>query len=174
LRVFDITQDKDFPMSGHEMEKTTVTQFLIALVGALIPVLIVAFLIFKLVMGIQATHVDAVDTKVAAEEVAMRLKPVGEVAIGEAKPDAGGVVDGKKIYEGLCQACHGTGAAGAPKAGDKGAWGSRIAQGKDTLFKHAIGGFTGKSGTMPAKGGNPALSDEEVKAAVEHMIGLSK
>ena len=99
---------------------------------------------------------------------------MGEVAIGEAKPDAGGVVDGKKVYEGLCQACHGTGAAGAPKTGDKGAWGSRIGQGKDTLFKHAIGGFTGKSGVMPAKGGNPALSDEEVKAAVEHMIGLSK
>lgn len=161
-------------MSGHEMEKTTVTQFLIALVGALIPVLIVVFLIFKLVMGIQASHVDAADPKAAAEEIAQRLKPVGEVAIGEAKPDAGGVVDGKKIYEGLCQACHGTGAAGAPKTGDKGAWGSRIGQGKDTLFKHAIAGFTGKSGTMPAKGGNPALSDEEVKAAVEHMIGLSK
>lgn len=162
-------------MSGpEEMEKTTVTQFLIALVGALIPVLIVAFLIFKLVMGIQATHVGAEDTKAAAEEIAKRLKPVGEVAIGEAKPDVGGVVDGKKVYEGLCQACHATGAAGAPKAGDKGAWGPRIAQGKDTLFKHAIGGFTGKSGTMPAKGGNPALSDAEVKAAVEHIIGLSK
>jgi cytochrome c5 len=161
-------------MSGHEMEKTTVTQFLLALVGALIPVLIVAFLIFKLVMGIQATHVDGEDTQAAAEEIAKRLKPVGEVAIGEAKPDAGGVVDGKKIYEGLCQACHGTGAAGAPKAGDKGAWGPRIAQGKDTLFKHALGGYTGKSGTMPAKGGNPALSDEEVKAAVEHLIGLAK
>ncbi len=161
-------------MSGHEMEKTTLTQFLLALVGALIPVLIVAFLIFKLVMGIMATHVVGGDDKAAAEEISQRLKPVGEVAIGEAKPDAGGVVDGKKIYEGLCQACHATGAAGAPKTGDKGAWGSRIAQGKDTLFKHAIGGFTGKSGAMPAKGGNPALSDAEVKAAVEHMIGLSK
>jgi len=161
-------------MSGNEMEKTTVSQFLLALVGALIPVLIVAFLIFKLVMGIMATHVDVEDTKAAAEEIAKRLKPVGEVAIGEAKPDAGGVVDGKKVYEGLCQACHGTGAAGAPKAGDKGAWGPRIGQGKDTLFKHAIAGFTGKTGTMPAKGGNPALSDAEVKAAVEHLIGLSK
>ncbi|MHB1293125.1 MAG: c-type cytochrome [Sulfuricella sp.] len=161
-------------MSGREMEKTTVTQFLIALVGALIPVLIVAFLLFKLVMGIQATHIGGEDAKTAAEEIVQRLKPVGEVAIGEAKPDAGGVVDGKKVYEGLCQACHGTGAAGAPKAGDKGAWGPRIAQGKDTLFKNAIGGFTGKSGTMPAKGGNAALSDDEVKAAVEHLIGMVK
>lgn len=161
-------------MSGHEMEKTTVSQFLIALVGALIPVLIVVFLLFKFVMGIQATHVGGEDTKAVAEEIAQRLKPVGEVAIGEVKPDAGGVVDGKKAYESICQACHATGAAGAPKVGDKGAWVSRIGQGKDTLFKHAIAGYTGKFGTMPAKGGNPALSDAEVKAAVEHMIGLSK
>lgn len=161
-------------MSGHEMEKTTVSQFLIALVGALVPVLIVAFLLFKLVMGIVSSHIGGADTKAADEEIAKRLKPIGEVAIGEAKPDVGGVVDGKKVYESICQACHNTGAAGAPKAGDKGAWGPRIAQGKDTLFKHAIGGFTGKTGTMPPKGGNPALSDAEVKAAVEHLIGLSK
>jgi len=156
------------------MEKTTVMQFLLALVGALIPVLFVVFLLFKLVMGIQATHVDGVDTRAAEEEISKRLKPVGEVAIGEAKPDAGGIVDGKKVYEGLCQACHATGVAGAPKAGDKGAWGPRIAQGKDTLFQHALGGYTGKSGAMPAKGGNPALSDDEVKAAVEHLIGMAK
>lgn len=92
----------------------------------------------------------------------------------EAKPDTVGVIDGKKIYEGLCIACHGTGAAGAPKAGDKSAWEPRIAQGKGTLFKHAIGGYTGKTGVMPAKGGNSALSDAEVKAAVEHLIGLAK
>lgn len=161
-------------MSGHPMEKTTIAQFLMALVGALVPVLIVAFLLFNMIMGIMATHVGGDDAKAAAEEIADRLKPVGEVAIGEVKPAAGGAIDGKKVYESICQACHATGAAGAPKVGDKGAWGSRIGQGKDTLFKHAIAGFTGKSGTMPAKGGNPALSDAEIKAAVEHMVGLSK
>jgi cytochrome c5 len=161
-------------MSGHEMEKTTVTQFLLALVGALIPVLLVVFLLFKYIMAIMATHVGGVDPQAAAEEIAQRIKPVGQVAIGEVKPDAGGAVDGKKVYEGLCQACHATGAANAPKAGDKGAWGPRIAQGNDTLFKHAIVGYTGKAGVMPAKGGNAALSDAEVKAAVEHLIGLSK
>jgi cytochrome c5 len=161
-------------MSGHEMEKTTVTQFLLALVGALIPVLLVVFLLFKYIMAIMATHVGGVDPQAAAEEIAQRITPVGQVAIGEVKPDAGGAVDGKKVYEGLCQACHATGAANAPKAGDKGAWGPRIAQGNDTLFKHAIAGYTGKAGVMPAKGGNAALSDAEVKAAVEHLIGLSK
>ncbi len=161
-------------MSTEKMEKTTVTQFLAALIGALIPVLLVIFLLFKLVMGIQATHIPGNDAAAADQEVAQRLKPVGEVAIGEAKPEAGGVVDGKKVYDSLCQACHATGAAGAPKAGDKAAWGPRIAQGKETLFKHALGGFAGKSGAMPAKGGNPALSDAEVKAAVEYMVGLAK
>ncbi len=161
-------------MSGHEMEKTTVTQFLIALVAALIPVLLVAFLLFKYIIAIMATHVGGVAPQAAALEIAQRLKPVGEVAIGEAKPDVGGVVDGKKIWEGLCQACHATGVLGAPKAGDKAAWGPRIAQGEETLFKHALGGFTGKAGTMPPRGGNPALSDDEVKAAAKYMIGLAK
>jgi len=162
-------------MSGHQMEKTTLSQFLIALVGALIPVLIVALLLFKLVMGIMATHVGGDDAKAAAEEIAKRLKPVGELAIGEAKPAANvGMVDGQKVFVSICQACHATGAAGAPKVGDKNAWGPRIKQGKDTLFKHAISGFTGKSGTMPAKGGNPALSDAEIKAAIDYMVGLAK
>lgn len=161
-------------MSGQPMEKTTITQFLLALVGALVPVLIVAFLLFNMIMGIMATHVGGDDAKAVAEEVAARLKPVGEVAIGEVKVAAGGAVDGKKVYESICQACHATGAAGAPKVGDKSAWGPRIGQGKDTLFKHANAGFTGKAGVMPAKGGNPALSDAEIKAAVDHMVGLSK
>ncbi len=58
---------------------------------------------------------------------------------------------------------------GAPKLADKAAWAPRIAQGKDTLYKHAIGGYQGKAGVMPAKGGSQA-SDEEVKAAVDYMV----
>jgi cytochrome c oxidase subunit 2 len=85
-------------------------------------------------------------------------------------PAAAGPVDGKRTYDGLCAACHGMGIAGAPKVGDKGAWSARIAQGPATLAKHAIEGIR----AMPAKGGNPALSDAEVTAAVEHMVGLSK
>jgi cytochrome c5 len=82
-------------------------------------------------------------------------------------------VDGKKIYESACIACHGSGIAGAPKVGDKAAWTARIAQGSATLYEHAIKGFQGKTGFMPPKGGSSA-SDEEVKAAVDYMVSASK
>ena len=61
---------------------------------------------------------------------------------------------------------------GAPKAGDKAAWGPRVAQGKDTLYKHAIAGFNGSKGVMPAKGGRTDLSDDLIKQAVDHMVAL--
>jgi cytochrome c5 len=84
-----------------------------------------------------------------------------------------GKVDGKKVYEASCQACHGTGVAGAPKFGDKAAWAPRIKQGSATLYDHAIKGFQGKAGMMPPKGGSSA-SDDEVKAAVDYLTAASK
>lgn len=80
---------------------------------------------------------------------------------------------GKSVFAKTCAMCHAAGVAGAPKPGDKDDWGPRIAQGKDTLYKHALEGFTGKKGMMPARGSNPALSDDEVKSAVDYMVGLS-
>ncbi|MBS0294018.1 MAG: cytochrome c5 family protein [Proteobacteria bacterium] len=80
---------------------------------------------------------------------------------------------GKSVYGKTCAMCHAAGVAGAPKPGDKADWGPRIAQGKDTLYKHAIEGFTGAKGQMPARGGNTALSDDEVKAAVDFMADQS-
>ena len=76
---------------------------------------------------------------------------------------------GEKLFGSVCTTCHTAGLMGAPKLGDKAAWAPRIAQGKDTLYKHAIGGYQGKSGVMPAKGGSQA-SDDEVKAAVDYMV----
>ena len=70
--------------------------------------------------------------------------------------------------------CHQTGVAGAPKLGDKADWGPRIAQGKDTLYKHAIEGFNGAKGAMPPKGGNPALSDDDMKAVVDFMVAKAQ
>ncbi|MGH2823057.1 MAG: c-type cytochrome, partial [Thermoleophilaceae bacterium] len=60
------------------------------------------------------------------------------------------------------------------KLGDKAAWADRIAQGEGTLADHAIKGFQGKTGMMPPKGGRADLSDEDVKAAVSHMVEESK
>jgi len=80
---------------------------------------------------------------------------------------------GKSAYGKTCAMCHAAGVAGAPKPGDKADWGPRIAQGNDTLYKHALEGFTGAKGMMPARGGNANMSDEDVKAAVDYMVGLS-
>jgi cytochrome c5 len=80
--------------------------------------------------------------------------------------------NGTEVYENVCKVCHGVGLAGAPKVGDKSAWSPRIAQGKSTLYEHAVKGFNGKTGVMPAKGGRPDLSDELIHQAVDHLISL--
>ncbi len=76
---------------------------------------------------------------------------------------------GKKIYDSACVACHGTGAAGAPKLGDKAAWAPRLKKGQDVLYASAIKGI----GIMPPKGGASA-SDDEIKAAVDYMTASVK
>ena len=80
---------------------------------------------------------------------------------------------GKSVYGKACALCHAAGVAGAPKPGDKEAWATRVAQGKETLYKHAIEGYTGANGMMPARGGNSTLSDDDVKAAVNFMADQS-
>lgn len=81
---------------------------------------------------------------------------------------------GEATYKAACFACHGTGAAGAPKLGDKAAWKARIAQGNDKMYSNAIKGFKGAKGMMPAKGGRADLKDADVKAAVDYMVAKSK
>lgn len=82
--------------------------------------------------------------------------------------------DGTELVNVACSACHGAGIAGAPKVGDKAAWGPRIAKGKDTLYQHAIKGFQGTAGMMPPKGGRVDVPDDLVRAAVDHMIEMSR
>ncbi len=83
-------------------------------------------------------------------------------------------VNGKHVYENVCVACHGAGIAGAPKVGNSGLWATRIAKGLDALYASAINGVQGSAGVMPAKGGNAALSNAEVKAAVDYIVAQSK
>ena len=126
------------------------------------------------------------------QEVAARIAPVGGVYAGdtgraallaaqeaakkaaEAQVAYGGTLDGKTIFGNLCKTCHENAATGAPLLTDKAGWAPRIAQGVDTLFTHAINGFTGSKGMMPAKGGNPSLTDAQVKATVQWMIAQAK
>lgn len=81
--------------------------------------------------------------------------------------------DGAEVFQQTCSACHGQGIAGAPKAGDHAAWAPRIAKGKGVLYQHALQGFQGSAGVMPAKGGRTDLPDDLVKAAVDHMVGMA-
>ena len=104
----------------------------------------------------------------AAPMVAMAIPAA--IPAGAAAPAA----TGEGVFKGACVACHGAGIAGAPKAGDKAAWSPRIAQGKPTLYEHAIKGYQGKAGVMPAKGGNASLPDADVKAAVDYMVAQAK
>jgi len=100
--------------------------------------------------------------------------PAAPAAGGAAPAAAGAKPDGKKVYEQTCAVCHGAGIAGAPKLGDKAAWAPRIAQGVNVLYQHALQGYQGKSGVMPPKGGNTALADADVRAAVDHMAASGR
>ncbi len=101
------------------------------------------------------------------DAVAARIRPVAAEDYSLKDANAPKVLQsGEAIYTSACAACHGTGAAGAPKMGDAAGWGSRIALGYEALLKTAIAG----KGAMPAKGGNPSLSDAEVKAAVDYIV----
>lgn len=106
----------------------------------------------------------------SAEAIATRLKPVADEGFTFKDVNAPKVLQtAEAVYTSTCQACHGAGIAGAPKTGDSGAWAARIAQGYDTVLKHAIDGLR----AMPAKGGNPDLDNVEVARAVVYMANGS-
>lgn len=111
-----------------------------------------------------------------SDAMAERLAPVGQFSattVAAAAPAEAVVLSGEEAYV-SCGACHTAGVAGAPTTGDVALWADRIAQGKETLYKHAIEGYQGDAGYMPAKGGNMALSDDSVKAAVDYMVEQSQ
>ena len=139
---------------------------------------------------LQGTLVPEADPAVAKRQLA-RIAPAGAVyagATGAAAQTAalkaaadkassqvayGGTMDGAVIFNNLCTGCHTSGAGGAPTLTAAG-MGARVAKGADTLHKHAIEGFQGTAGVMPAKGGNPALTDDQVKATVDWMLANIK
>lgn len=104
------------------------------------------------------------------ETTATLIQPVARVELKAAAADEpAGDRDGETVYTAVCAACHSTGVAGAPKTGDNAAWAPRVAKGLDAIVTTAISGI----GAMPARGGNPNLSDDEVRRAVIHMTNQS-
>ncbi len=103
------------------------------------------------------------------EKTAKNLEPVGAVSTKDTQTssDSGKARSGKEVYNASCMACHASGVANAPKLGDKAAWEPRVATGLDALIKTAVNG----KGAMPARGGNPAVTDEEIKAVILYMTG---
>jgi cytochrome c5 len=141
------------------------------------------------VVAAHTQETDVVEQRDFATSVASRIEPLSQEAmVGQdntalaIKPDspAGtGVVlpipkDGTQVYDQVCSACHGLGIAGAPKAGDVAAWGPRIAKGKTVLYDHALHGFSGQAGTMPAKGNRLDIPDALIEEGVDHMISMAK
>jgi cytochrome c5 len=116
--------------------------------------------------------------------VTERIKPVAQVNVASAEtqrePVKGAAAapppsrNGQQVYQTTCVACHDAGIAGAPKLGDRSQWAKHVAKGLDTLYASALNGVQGTTGAMPPKGGNPALSNAEVKAAVDYMVARSK
>lgn len=108
------------------------------------------------------------------DSAAPAAAPAPGAATAPAAPAVAENTVGKSVFGKVCAMCHAVGAAGAPKPGDKADWAPRIAQGNDMLYKHAIEGFTGAKGLMPARGANATLTDDEVKAAVDFMADQSR
>lgn len=134
------------------------------IIYTIVPILILFLIYFLLTSKLSNDYQEPKDLRVE------RIKPIGQVNIEGSKPVVV-VVDtepksGKEVYEGVCFACHSSGVLGAPKFHNQADWAKRLAKGKETLLQSAINGLN----NMPARGGNPSLKDEELKAAIEYML----
>jgi len=175
-----------YAVSDHDPHasfiKTPRQLIVVILLSFLVPIVAIILLV-QLVVSHPAPDPNAMTD----EAIAKRLQPVGRVEFGAAdaaagskepaarKPQAAASAasqkpNGKKVYDTTCMVCHATGVAGAPKLGDKAAWAPHLMHGMDGLLQSALKG----KGAMPPKGGNPSLSDDDVRAAVEFMVSQSK
>lgn len=151
--------------ASHEHQSFIKTPTQLVVVGVLAFVIPVVGLILFVQLVLGGINKDPVTNSVDA--VNERIKPVAQVNISSG---GGGAAKGpEEIYTSTCQACHGAGVAGAPKVGDAGAWRKYVAEGQKAVVADAIKGIRG----MPAKGGNPDLSDYEFERTVVYMVNKS-
>jgi cytochrome c5 len=152
-----------------QADKSVITTS-VALVSALVLLATVLFMVAALLGTFDSVAPEDDSRRQAV--VLERIKPVARVSFEQPQPvaAAAGVklveLSGKAVYDQACAACHATGAAGAPKIGVKEQWEPRFAQGLDVLVNHAVNGIR----AMPAKGGNPALTEANIRDSIIHML----
>ncbi len=155
----------DHQTPEHSSPIKTPTQLVIVVVlSFIVPVLVIVMLTQIVTSGKK----PAAATAAAEEAVAKRIKPAGEVVV-KASGAASEERSGKVVYESVCMACHSTGALNAPKLGDKAAWGKLIAEGQARITADGLKGVR----QMPARGGNPDLTDNEFARAVVYMANAA-
>ena len=170
-------------MSKSESSDTHFFNSFSVVLGILIAFTICLFAFARMV-GHDVQGEDVLQDPLRFKSVAQNTAPFGReaiaghdnsaLAVSTAPPAAAGgaaavPATGEQAFQQVCSACHGTGLNGAPKLGDHAAWAPRIAQGKDTLYSHAISG----KGLMPPKGGT-TWPDATIHLAVDYMVSQSK
>ena|SRR5687768_2910168 len=180
----------DAEEEGHSSAIKTPKQVITVLVAAFVFPIAIIVLLAKLATS--NVSIDENNPAFSDKAIAKRLKPEGTLVIASDLPQteekmsnpagqatdaasapvaaAGGPDSTRTIYGSSCAACHDSGAAGAPKLGDKAAWAARIKAGKDSLYNSALKG----KNAMPPKGGNASLSDAEVKQVVDYMMAQAQ
>jgi len=164
-------------MSDEQMNDSTFSRLFIVMILIMSVLTAIIMILASLAAGDVNERLDARSQIENSNSIVDRISPVGKFAaestVALVPTAQAAALSGEEAYA-SCAACHGTGIAGAPAVGDAKAWTTRIAQGADTLYDHAINGYQGTAGYMPAKGGNTALTDDSVKAAVDYMVEKSQ
>lgn len=159
-----------------------------SLIIGVLAVAALAIFVLALKMSDLMPGSDSAESEAFAAAVEDRIRPFGTVLLPGQEAEAAGPqvpevvhaapvatsLTGPQVYNAACITCHGSGIGGAPIVADNAAWSGRIVQGSDTLYSHAIDGYTGSAGFMPQKGGRLDLSDQEVRDAVDYMVGESQ
>ncbi len=151
----------------NEAKGYSLGQILFAVFAGVIGIVAFVVIVAK-IFGV--TDVIEVDEPLAlVAQLDENIKPVAVVELTDVTSGTPVVKSGAEVVKAVCSMCHAAGLMGSPKIGDHSQWAPRIAQGYETLIKHAIEGIR----SMPARGGNPALTDEEVASAVAEMANAS-
>jgi len=162
-------------MSEEQMSDSSFSRLFIIMIIAMSVLTIMLMWLAVSAAGDVNARLDERSELENSDAIVERIAPVGSFSAESTvtAPVVEEVLSGEQAYA-SCGACHGAGIAGAPKLGSAEQWNARIEKGIEALYSNAINGYTGEAGYMPAKGGNVALSDESVKAAVDYMVSEVK